>query len=121
MLGAIRDWWDRRAGYRAAGHQIDGFKSGSFSDDEVIAYRPNYFVGRRGYFQGPFSRGWDQRWFEEGAKDARLGECHSQRFQSQYYDIGWSEQYAERRKLGWQNARLDAHLDNLWWNTKRNA
>ena len=110
MFNVIVSWWDERAGYRAANHQIKAFELGFYSDQEIIEFRPNYFVGRRALLNGPFQRGWRSRWSELGYADARAGKCRAKQFGSNAYDLAIQNALAERAKYGWKNPRLEAEF-----------
>ncbi|OJU61025.1 MAG: hypothetical protein BGO08_13030 [Altererythrobacter sp. 66-12] len=106
-IRSLINWWERRAGYRAASREIEHFLDGYFSDEEIIANRKNVFRGRRGTFQGPFTRGWERRWGEFGAADARSGRFRGERFRCHEYELAWSQVLEERRSFGWHNPRLE--------------
>jgi len=120
VADGIRDWLNRRSGYQFAQRVIDAFEDGILTEDEIFAGRSKAFQ-KHPQFQSAFSRGWDARWVEKGAEDARLGRCRSELFKSQHYDIGWSEQIAERARYGWRNTVLEAQRDSLWWIANRST
>jgi len=115
----FRPWLDRRAGARFAQRVIDAYEEGFIDEKEIAEGRKAVFRKKHRHFQSEFSRGWDRRWMQQGAEDARRGRCRSHLFQVQHYDIGFSEALAERARYGWTNAALEVERQKLWWSTGR--
>ena len=113
MFGDLRDWLQRRAGYRDAAREIADLCEGLYPDDEILARR-SITLNRRPRSMGdPYVEGWARRWTEFGAEDARLGRCQLERFDYYPYALGWAEQIAERHKYGWRHPKLDVRWEKL--------
>ena len=119
MLSDLRSWFDRRSGYQFAQKVLEAFEDGIVRENEIRDGVRNAFAKKHRHFQSEFSRGWDRRWLEMGAEDARQGRCRSNLFRTRYYDIGWTEQIAERSRYGWRNPSLEAQQQTLWSSNQR--
>lgn len=113
MFSDLFHWFEYRSGYRAASREIEDLLDGVYPDAEIMARRKLLFTGRRALFQGPFATGWEKRWVEFGASDARRGECRADRFDYRPYEWGWAQQMSERHKYGWHHPVLDRHFEQL--------
>jgi len=82
---------------------------------ERIAKGP---LSKRTMFDDPFSVGYSVQWQRFGANDAIAGRIRAKKFQSHWYNMGWSNLMVERHNTGWHHRSMDeafAEMQRLYW------
>jgi hypothetical protein len=105
----MRERWGRRrhrAGVDSVGTILFAISMGATVDEaEAVAAR-RYPGGQGGRDDGAFAEGQDQRWFEEGQRDAADGSYRGHLYRKRSYDFGWRDLVEARAEKGWTNAQL---------------
>lgn len=109
-MGSIIDWWDRRAGYRAASREISARLESEVAREEIEAFRKRSFRGRRALFQGPFSQGWQRCWEERGWHDASAGRLEPSLLDQPAYRLGVQSKLESQDRRGWNNPAIEQQL-----------
>jgi hypothetical protein len=89
------------------------WQEGRYSDDEMRRRVANGPLSRRLDLHDPFQTGFAVRWQEFGARDAANGHIRAKQFRSHWYNMGWWNLMAERRRIGWRHASLDAAAEEM--------
>lgn len=111
MLNAIKEYFAIRAGKAQAEHEIKHLSTGYFSAAQLAA-KPDPRLEERGG-RTPYARAYDERWRDEGYRDALAGRFRSAKFENVSYDGGWIEGMRKRHQEGFRHEHLDAEFEQL--------
>jgi ribosome modulation factor len=112
MFNLLIEWFRERSGRAQAEREIGLLAIGAFTPAQRST-KPNPRLVKEWGVPNPYAHGYEERWHEEGYKDASCGRCRSSCFKTDYYEVGWIEGMRERHKQGFRHESLEEEYVRL--------